>query len=299
MLKIKKKHVVYLVFICIVLGSLLIGLYSYNAYSQLFEGLDISQTHVISQNADGTYTVPSNYYVISTDAINKQQTIAQIPHGYIVDSTGKLAANTKVALYSTSQTGDMNSTNYTINDISKGLPTRYDRNNYDMEYHADPTMVSDDVADTLAQTGTWVIDKSGKKVLIPWSDISNNIIYYTPGSYPFGPSNYVPNYEDSIYLSQTTGISQAGPVTSMAAIKGGFCSEYKDYPNELETRCNALDVNACGSTSCCVLFGGTKCVAGDRRGPTINANYSDVFVRNKDVYYYQGKCYGNCFTTSF
>jgi hypothetical protein len=149
-------------------------------------------------------------------------------------------------------------------------------------------------ADSLAQTGTWVLNSSGKLELVPWSDISQNITYYTPGSYPFGPSNYVPNYEDSIYLSKSTGMSELMPLYNTASMKGGFCTQNKDFPNVLEANCNALDVNTCGSTSCCVLFGGTKCVAGGVRGPTLPANYSDIFVKNKDVYYYQGKCYGNC-----
>jgi len=43
-----------------------------------------------------------------------------------------------------------------------------------------------------------------------------------------------------------------------------------------------------------VLLGGQKCVAGNENGPTMKANYSDFLVLNKDFYYYQGKCYGNC-----
>jgi hypothetical protein len=28
-------------------------------------------------------------------------------------------------------------------------------------------------------------------------------------------------------------------------------------------------------------------------GPTNKANYGDIYIRNRDYYYYQGKCYGN------
>jgi hypothetical protein len=42
------------------------------------------------------------------------------------------------------------------------------------------------------------------------------------------------------------------------------------------------------------LFGGAKCVAGNDRGPSIQSNYSDFLVKNRDYYYYKGKCYGNC-----
>ena len=138
-------------------------------------------------------------------------------------------------------------------------------------------------------------DKDGNLVA---SDISGTniapVIYYIPGSYKYGASNYVPNYEDSVYMSRTTRQSTTTPVFNTSSILGGFCAQNKGDTNKLEEKCNALDLNACASTSCCVLLGGQKCVAGNDRGPTNPANYSDFRVVNKDVYYYQGKCYGNC-----
>ena len=138
-------------------------------------------------------------------------------------------------------------------------------------------------------------DKDGKLV---FSDVSGTnvapVIYYVPGSYKYGASNYVPNYEDSVYMSRTTRQSTLTPVFNTSSILGGFCAQHKGDTNKLEEKCNALDVAACASTSCCVLLGGQKCVAGSDRGPTNPANYSDFRVVNKDVYYYEGKCYGNC-----
>ena len=68
----------------------------------------------------------------------------------------------------------------------------------------------------------------------------------------------------------------------------------KNNAIELETQCGKIPKDACAYTSCCVLLGGSKCVAGNQSGPTMKANYSDVSVLNRDYYYYQGKCYGNC-----
>ncbi len=65
-------------------------------------------------------------------------------------------------------------------------------------------------------------------------------------------------------------------------------------PTDLEMKCNSLDTETCSTTSCCVLLGGQKCVSGNLEGPTMKSNYSDIFIVNKDVYYYQGECYGNC-----
>ena len=279
---------------------LLIGLYFiFSNSSSYFEGLDVSQTQVISQKADGTYSVPNGYYVISTDTTKNQKTIAKIPYGYALDSNGALVPTTVAEIYSTSQTpNDPNWSNTVITDNSYSKITRYNPDNNNIQYHSDDidSKAKDNyTADNLAQTGTWVIDKSGNKVLTPWSEITDGITYYTPGTYTFGASTYVPNYEDSVYLSKTTQMSQVSPIVyNTAEMKGGFCEKYKDYPVQLEQICNTLDVNTCGSTSCCVLLGGSKCVAGNASGPTVQSNYSDVFLRNKDVYYYKGKCYGNC-----
>ena len=108
MLKIKNKYVVYLVFIFIILGSLLIDIYS---FSLKFEGLDISETQIISKNSDGSYTIPNGYYVINDDSDNdlkNTKTIAKIPYGYILDSDGILVPNTNVGIYSTTQQSNDN-----------------------------------------------------------------------------------------------------------------------------------------------------------------------------------------------
>jgi hypothetical protein len=48
------------------------------------------------------------------------------------------------------------------------------------------------------------------------------------------------------------------------------------------------------TTSCCVLLGSSKCVSGNENGPIMKANYSDVFIPNREYYYYNGRCFGNC-----
>ncbi len=163
MINIKNKYVVYLVFIFIILGSLLIAIYSFNLK---FEGLDISETQIILQNSDGSYTIPKGYYVISNDSIKNTKTIAKIPYGYILDSNDILVPNTNVGIYSTTQQSNNDElSKYNITNSSSENPNRYNANNYNMTYHSDPTVISDEneIADNLAKTGTWVIDKNGKK----------------------------------------------------------------------------------------------------------------------------------------
>jgi len=174
--------------------------------------------------------------------------------------------------------------------------TTYRSDNYNVQYHENIDSSNNRQIDSYGSNSgnAWVIDPSGNKVALPLGNMDTNAIYYEPGSYPFGSASYVPSYEDSVYLSKTTGQSSVTPLTDSDLAKGGFCSNYKDFPDKLEEHCNKLDKNTCGATSCCVLFGGSKCVSGNEQGPKIQANYSNIFIRNRDYYYYQGKCYGNC-----
>jgi hypothetical protein len=153
---------------------------------------------------------------------------------------------------------------------------RYDPNNYDTVFHTE----FPDQSTTLPP---------GKN-----STLTGNIVYYQPGSYRYGASSYVPYYEDSVFLSRSNKAIVNAPTYVDTSSKGGFCSYYSLQPDLLEQKCNAIDAASCAATTCCVLLGGQKCVSGNQSGPTMKANYSDFLVLNKDFYYYQGKCYGNC-----
>jgi hypothetical protein len=176
---------------------------------------------------------------------------------------------------------------------------KYDSNNFNVSYHDSiETIVAQNGSLGLESGDAYVIDKSGNMVKLPPVGMGVSPTYYTPGSYRFGTSNYVPSYEDSVYLSKTTGESSATPLLTASAA-GGFCEAYKDQPEELEEACMKTDVNSCASTSCCVLLGGSKCVSGDEQGPVKKENYGDTRILNRDYYYYKGKCYGNCSGTNF
>jgi len=169
----------------------------------------------------------------------------------------------------------------------------YNSDNLDITYHTDPTENSSD-NNSMAPGKMWVKDPSGKLIAMPYVDVSNTTLYYQPGSYRYGPSNYVPNYEESIYLSKLTKRSTTTPILDAPYLKAGFCEEYKSFPNKIDGKCNGLHPETCASTKCCVLLGGQRCVAGNESGPTFAYNYSNLHIKNRDYYYYQGKCYGNC-----
>lgn len=172
---------------------------------------------------------------------------------------------------------------------------RYDSNNLDVVYHSSPTeLMEDSDYQELKSKTVYVAGENGNVLAIPMPTIQSGFTYHEPNTYSYGSATYIPNYEDSVYLSRTTGLSTLSAIKDPAYIKGGICSYYKNQPQQLENACISVDKNLCASTSCCVLLGGAKCVSGNENGPIVRSNYSDVYIPNRDFYYYQGKCYGNC-----
>jgi len=76
----------------------------------------------------------------------------------------------------------------------------YEPNNYNIQYH-DLSNFNDYES---GGKGIWVKDPKGELKYIEWTDISNYSTYFIPGTYPYGPSNYVPSYKDTVYLRYNT-----------------------------------------------------------------------------------------------
>lgn len=217
----------------------------------------------------------NNTTLVSGNVNTTSSTQSPMSSKIVVDGNVKIAPTTKIS-------GNTN--------VSK-----YDSNNYDVQYH-------DNISDIQKQNGIYdssfgemyVKDPSGNLVSIAYVEGQALPTYYQPGSFTFSPSNYVPNYEDSVYLSRTTGLSTLGKIKSVSSMQGGFCNQMVNDKTMLEQKCNSLSTDVCASTSCCVLVGGSKCTSGNESGPVMKSIYSDPTLKNKDYYYYQGKCYGNC-----
>lgn len=118
----------------------------------------------------------------------------------------------------------------------------------------------------------------------------------SPNQMRYKNSNFIPVYEDSVFLSRTSDISHSKPIYDSASMLAGFCHYDNRNKNKIENKCLELENNICASTSCCVLLGGKKCVAGDTSGPYMRSHYNDLSLNPKDHYFHQGKCYGNCIT---
>ena len=158
------------------------------------------------------------------------------------------------------------------------------------QYNSYNTATPNPSTETPAAFDTTTLDYDGK------SDMQGYSTFYSPYTFPYGPSTYVPSYEDSVYLSRTSDTSIVAPIVDVtSSMMGGFCTANELNPTLLEQNCNQLDTTVCASTNCCVLLGGSKCVSGNNQGVTMKSNYNDPSLSNTDYYYYQGKCYGNCF----
>jgi hypothetical protein len=167
--------------------------------------------------------------------------------------------------------------------------TTYNKDAANVTYHEDPSKLADKDVMIRGPDGN----------MIKWTDaVKIDARYNNAGHSRYSPSNYVPDYEDSVFLSRLSSYSINAPVVDygfgLGPNKSGFCKSSENNSIETENQCNKLDANTCASTSCCALLGGTKCVAGNESGPINKANYSDISVANRDYYYFQGKCYGNC-----
>ena len=154
---------------------------------------------------DNSYVSQTMYYQRQYTPVNKP---AILPTGvYYVDASkskvaflpyGKLADPSNG--YGIIQNPDLNLSETAFNFASSNY--RDISNNYSVQFH-------DSVEDIKKQNDMYdisfgevrVLDQCGNMIILPKTKTQGNILYYHPGEFPFGASNYVPNYEDSVYLS--------------------------------------------------------------------------------------------------
>ena len=172
--------------------------------------------------------------------------------------------------------------------IKEGLD--YESDNLDVEYHDSPEEIKAQIGDagyfensdaSFSDDSLFVKDES------LFQQANDNYRRYKS-------SNFIPTYEDSVFLSRMSEISHAKPVTDSSSLLSGFCHFNKMNPYGTEQKCLSIEKDVCASTDCCVLLGGVKCVAGNKNGPLNVANYNNPETKSADHYYFKGKCYGNC-----
>lgn len=275
----KIKSYIYVVFLALVsLISLAIGM-----MPPLREGQSIIKNNDETYVVDGEYIQDENGIIknrdgttVNFDKITERKTVTLDSIGNV--STKDASGNSQ---YDMDVSGNVSENEFWNEDTA--FP----------DYHDSASSLTDRDG-RLEDQKMYVTGKNGKIIEIPWTGNQTGINYNESGYFRYQPSNFVPGYEDSVYLSRTTGLSTVKPIEDTASKMGGFCEYHKRSPIKIEQECGKLEKNSCASTSCCVLLGGSRCVGGNENGPTMKANYSDITILNRDYYYYKGKCYGNC-----
>lgn len=242
----------------------------------------------------GKNNVPYGYYVVN---IEGKDMMARVPSGYRADSDKTtLIPTTLAAMRSVDAdiSGTAEDPTNIVNTTTEAPSVTYDSNNYNIQYHDSAADLAKQGIYDISFSTMYVKDNTGNIIALDFIGDGTTPTYYQPGSFVFGSTNFVPNYEDSVYLSRLTGVSQVAQAPVTQSAYSGFCSVYKNDMTGLESKCNSLDKSVCSSTSCCVLVGGSKCTTGNELGPKMKSVYSDPGVINKDYYHYMGKCYGHC-----
>ena len=78
-----------------------------------------------------------------------------------------------------------------------------------------------------------------------------------------------------------------------ASGSSSFCMKYQTDPHELHKQCQKFDKDSCNIPQCCIWLNGTKCVGGNKHGPTFYSDDNGEDV-NIDYFHHQGRCRGNC-----
>lgn len=188
-----------LVFIFIILFILAFYLH-HRRDNEWKEGFDENQN--TSQDIPTDGTIPDGYYKISDTKM------AKVPYGYKVNSTkdGLLPASQSTFWADYAKNYDKTYGNVDLlTQEEDNTNTKYNHNNYDITYHDSPEDIQKQGGLFDASFGTvMVVDPCGNKLMIPYNPAQSLPIYYTPGTYKYGSSAYVPSYEDSVYFSKMT-----------------------------------------------------------------------------------------------
>lgn len=80
-----------------------------------------------------------------------------------------------------------------------------------------------------------VKDQNGNIVVLPKTKAQDNVTYYEPGEFKFGASTYVPNYEDSVYLSSIGSRTILGEVKPSNCDK--TCKAYNEFKYKMDKHC--------------------------------------------------------------
>ena len=103
-----------------------------------------------------------------------------------------------------------------------------------MEFHSNVDEIREKSKEDVNGKVT-VRDQNGNMVVLPRVETQESTTFYQPGEFPFGASNYIPNYEDSVYLSSIGYRSMLGNVKSKSC--NGICQAYNEFKSKMNLQC--------------------------------------------------------------
>lgn len=170
---------------------------------------------------------PGIYYTDSS-----KTAFSILPYGKIADLTNGYGMVTDPKL--DKKTIDFNYATSNYRDIS---------NNYEVQFH-------DDIRDIQNQNDmydlnfgeTRVLDQNGDMIILPKAGAQSSVTYYHPGEFPFGSATYVPNYEDSVYLSNVGYRTKFGEKDDSGEYeyKKSTCKAYGDLKRKMDNYCGGV-----------------------------------------------------------
>ena len=136
-----------------------------------------------------------------------------------------------------------------VADVSNGYGVKMDQklefqyidyrdvsNNYDVEFHSSADEIQKQNKEDIDFGVVKVKDQNGNMVTLPRVETQGSTTFYQPGEFPFGASNYIPNYEDSVYLSSIGYRSMLGNVKAKSC--SGICQAYNEFKSKMNLQCN-------------------------------------------------------------
>jgi len=251
----------------------------------------------IMKSGARVYIYPNYYVDPATGALQP------VPYGYVANSqqTGYYA-NSTAALIETSNN------QFTPPPISQDIDstTTYSQLN-NVQYNKGYKPADD--SNGLPPGKMYFPNGDGTVSIVDIDLYDQNTFYHETSTYDAGPRNFIPNYENTGYMSSLGSqniqdLKNKDPIYLAGAPLSNTRSSYLDIntlyktdPASKEAACNAMNPSICASSSSCALLGGQKCVSADENGPIMKSNYSDFMIMNRDYYYYKGQCYGLCPST--
>jgi len=180
-----------------------------------------------TQYYENIYSVPSNLPSLPSELYytdKSRNSVSFLQYGQIQDPSNGYGAikNPNLDLYTDKFSYQESGYNKIQNDVST-------------QFHDDIETIKkqNDMYD-LNFGEVRVKDQNGDIIILPKTNAQSSVTYYQPGEFPFGASNYVPNYEDSVYLSSVGNRTMFGAQNNNPSCKDDMCKAYNMLRSELD-----------------------------------------------------------------